>query len=60
MRWNQALEGGGFLVGKGVWIEFDVEAVREPERQSPNSIRLAGSASTDSMVSMVKSGQKGP
>lgn len=32
--WNQALEGGGFLVGKGIRIELDIEAVRESERQS--------------------------
>jgi polyisoprenoid-binding protein YceI len=28
ITWNQALETGGFLVGKGVKIELDVEAVR--------------------------------
>jgi polyisoprenoid-binding protein YceI len=27
ITWNQALEAGGFLVGKGVKIEVDVEAV---------------------------------
>lgn len=27
VTWNQALETGGFLVGKGVRIELDVEAV---------------------------------
>jgi polyisoprenoid-binding protein YceI len=32
VSWNQALEGGGFLVGKGVRIELDIEAVREPEQ----------------------------
>jgi polyisoprenoid-binding protein YceI len=29
MTWNQALEAGGFLVGKGVKIEVDVEAVHQ-------------------------------
>jgi polyisoprenoid-binding protein YceI len=29
ISWNQALETGGFLVGKGVKIELDVEAVRQ-------------------------------
>jgi hypothetical protein len=29
ITWNQALEAGGFLVGKGVKIEIDAEAVRE-------------------------------
>jgi polyisoprenoid-binding protein YceI len=33
VSWNQALEGGGFLVGKGVRIELDVEAVREADEQ---------------------------
>src|SRR5262249_45008147 len=28
LTWNQALETGGFLVGKGVKIEIDAEAVR--------------------------------
>jgi polyisoprenoid-binding protein YceI len=28
ITWNQALEAGGFLVGKGVKVEIDVEAVR--------------------------------
>ena len=27
VTWNQALESGGFLVGKGVRVEADVEAV---------------------------------
>jgi polyisoprenoid-binding protein YceI len=27
ITWNQALEAGGFLVGKGVHVEIDVEAV---------------------------------
>jgi polyisoprenoid-binding protein YceI len=27
ITWNQALEAGGFLVGKGVKVEIDVEAV---------------------------------
>jgi polyisoprenoid-binding protein YceI len=31
ITWNQALEAGGFLVGKGVKIEVDVEAVLENE-----------------------------
>jgi polyisoprenoid-binding protein YceI len=31
ITWNQALEAGGFLVGKGVKIEIDVEAVRESD-----------------------------
>jgi polyisoprenoid-binding protein YceI len=31
VTWNQALETGGFIVGKGVKIEIDVEAVRESE-----------------------------
>jgi polyisoprenoid-binding protein YceI len=34
VSWNQALEGGGFLVGKGVRIELDVEAVREAEQEA--------------------------
>ena len=29
ISWNQALETGGFLVGKSVKIELDVEAVRQ-------------------------------
>jgi polyisoprenoid-binding protein YceI len=29
ITWNQALETGGFLVGNGVKIEIDVEAVRD-------------------------------
>ena len=29
ITWNQALEAGGFLVGKGVRIEIDVEAIRQ-------------------------------
>jgi polyisoprenoid-binding protein YceI len=29
VSWNQALEAGGFLVGKGVKVEVDVEAVHE-------------------------------
>jgi len=32
VSWNQTLEGGGFLVGKGVRIELDIEAVREAEQ----------------------------
>jgi polyisoprenoid-binding protein YceI len=28
ITWNQALETGGFVVGKGVKVEIDVEAVR--------------------------------
>jgi len=31
ISWNQALEAGGFLVGKGVKIEIDAEAVREDD-----------------------------
>ena len=31
ITWNQALEAGGFLVGKGVKIEIDVEAVLQNE-----------------------------
>jgi polyisoprenoid-binding protein YceI len=31
ITWNQALEAGGFLVGKGVKIEIDVEAVRDAD-----------------------------
>jgi polyisoprenoid-binding protein YceI len=31
ITWNQALEAGGFLVGKGVRIEIDVEAIRQAE-----------------------------
>ena len=29
ITWNQALETGGFLVGKGIKIEIDIEAVRQ-------------------------------
>jgi polyisoprenoid-binding protein YceI len=29
LTWNQALEGGGFLVGKKVTIEIEAEAVRQ-------------------------------
>ncbi|MEY2420340.1 MAG: hypothetical protein QOI95_407 [Acidimicrobiaceae bacterium] len=29
ITWNQALEAGGFLIGKDVKIELDVEAVRQ-------------------------------
>jgi polyisoprenoid-binding protein YceI len=32
ITWNQALEAGGFLVGKGVRIEIDVEAIRQADR----------------------------
>jgi hypothetical protein len=28
ITWNQALETGGFILGKGVTVEIDVEAVR--------------------------------
>jgi polyisoprenoid-binding protein YceI len=31
ITWNQALEAGGFLVGKGVRIEIDVEAIRHAD-----------------------------
>ena len=31
ITWNQALEAGGILVGKGVRIEIDVEAIRQAE-----------------------------
>jgi polyisoprenoid-binding protein YceI len=31
ITWNQALEAGGFLVGKGVKVEVDVEAVLQTE-----------------------------
>jgi polyisoprenoid-binding protein YceI len=31
ITWNQALETGGFLVGKGVKVELDVEAVRSAD-----------------------------
>lgn len=31
VTWNQALEAGGFLVGRGVKIEADVEAVLQSE-----------------------------
>ena len=31
ITWNQALEAGGFLVGKGVRIEIDVEAIRQAD-----------------------------
>jgi polyisoprenoid-binding protein YceI len=31
ITWNQILESGGFLVGKGVRIEIDAELVRESE-----------------------------
>jgi polyisoprenoid-binding protein YceI len=31
ISWNQALEAGGYLVGKTVRIEIEVEAVREPD-----------------------------
>ena len=34
VSWNQALEGGGLLVGKGVGIELDIEAVREAEQEA--------------------------
>jgi hypothetical protein len=27
VTWNQALETGGFLVGKGIRVELDIEAV---------------------------------
>jgi polyisoprenoid-binding protein YceI len=30
LTWNQALEGGGFLVGKKVTIEIEAEAVLRP------------------------------
>jgi polyisoprenoid-binding protein YceI len=31
ITWNQALEAGGFLVGRGVKVEIDVEAVLESD-----------------------------
>ena len=31
ITWNQALEAGGLLVGKGVRIEIDVEAIRQTD-----------------------------
>jgi polyisoprenoid-binding protein YceI len=34
ITWNQALEAGGFLVGKGVKIEADVEAVLQHAGES--------------------------
>jgi polyisoprenoid-binding protein YceI len=37
ITWNQALETGGFLVGKGVKIEADVEAVRQPDEPAAGS-----------------------
>jgi polyisoprenoid-binding protein YceI len=33
VTWNQVLEAGGFLVGKGVKVEVDVEAVLEQEAE---------------------------
>jgi polyisoprenoid-binding protein YceI len=33
ITWNQALEAGGFLVGKGVKVELDVEAVLDPDAE---------------------------
>jgi hypothetical protein len=30
MTWNQALESGGWLVGKKVTIEIEAEAVHKP------------------------------
>jgi polyisoprenoid-binding protein YceI len=29
VSWNQTLRSGGFLVGKGVKVELDIEAVHE-------------------------------
>jgi polyisoprenoid-binding protein YceI len=29
ITWNQALEAGGFLVGKEILVEIDVEAIRQ-------------------------------
>ena len=31
LTWNQALEAGGFLVGKGVRVDIDVEAIRRAD-----------------------------
>ena len=31
ITWNQALEAGGFLLGKGVRVEIDVEAIRRAD-----------------------------
>jgi polyisoprenoid-binding protein YceI len=31
ITWNQALEAGGFLVGKGVRVDIDVEAIRRAD-----------------------------
>jgi polyisoprenoid-binding protein YceI len=39
VSWNQALEGGGFLVGKGVRIELDIEAVRESDEAEQDAQR---------------------
>jgi polyisoprenoid-binding protein YceI len=29
LTWNQALDSGGFVLGKGVKVDLDIEAVRE-------------------------------
>jgi polyisoprenoid-binding protein YceI len=31
LTWNQALDSGGFVLGKGVKVDLDIEAVREQE-----------------------------
>jgi polyisoprenoid-binding protein YceI len=31
ITWNQALEAGGFLVGKTLKVEIEIEAVRQPD-----------------------------
>ena len=38
ISWNQALETGGFLVGKGIKIELDVEAVRQDDGSSNEQV----------------------
>jgi polyisoprenoid-binding protein YceI len=37
ITWNQALEAGGFLVGKGVKVEVDVEALLDSDEEQDMS-----------------------
>jgi polyisoprenoid-binding protein YceI len=43
LTWNQALEGGGFLVGKLVTLDIEAEAVRQ-ERAAPGASPSTGAA----------------
>jgi polyisoprenoid-binding protein YceI len=45
LRWNQALEAGGVLVGQKVRIEIEAQAVKDESEQAP-SLAASGTTST--------------